>query len=160
MNEIRFNPITPEPQRDTAERNKTKSKTLIKSFLFLLLIILVAFSAVAVVNFYKSKNIADPNASDYFAFFLSNNQVYFGKLEKVSAEELIISDVYGLQSDNGSSYQSFSQSPRSTFSLVKLVNELHGPTDKMFINRDGISFYEQLRKDSKVVELIMNQKNQ
>jgi hypothetical protein len=43
------------------------------------------------------------------------------------------------------------------FQLIKLGNELHGPTDKMYINRSQVLFYEQLRKDSQVVVNIESQ---
>ncbi|MBU2575853.1 hypothetical protein KKF64_02080, partial [Patescibacteria group bacterium] len=44
-------------------------------------------------------------------------------------------------------------------SLVKLGNELHGPTDSMFINRDHVLFVEDLKDDSNVVQAIDNYKS-
>jgi hypothetical protein len=41
--------------------------------------------------------------------------------------------------------------------LVKLGNELHGPTDELYINPNQVVFYEFLRDDSKVVESITKQ---
>jgi hypothetical protein len=38
--------------------------------------------------------------------------------------------------------------------LIKLGNELHGPTDKMTINRDHVLLTEALRNDSRVVQAI------
>ena len=43
-------------------------------------------------------------------------------------------------------------------SLVKLGDELHGPADKMEINRDQILFIEDLKPNSQVVMAIKNYK--
>ena len=40
--------------------------------------------------------------------------------------------------------------------LIKLGNELHGPTDRMVINRDFILLTESLKNDSRVVQAIDN----
>lgn len=96
----------------------------------------------------------DPSASEYYAVFLTSGQVYFGKLSKRGAEEIMLSDVYYLQASENANAQEQLAQPR--FSLVKLGQEIHGPTDRMFINYDQVLFYEQLKKDSKVVESIKN----
>jgi len=49
--------------------------------------------------------------------------------------------------------------PQGELSLVKLGNELHGPTDAMHINRDQILFIEDLKDDSNVFQAITNYKN-
>ena len=40
--------------------------------------------------------------------------------------------------------------------LVKLGGELHGPSDRMYIPKDRIMFWEDLRTDSQVVQAITN----
>lgn len=118
-------------------------------FAITVFIIIVALA----VDFYREKkvNLIDPNESDYYAVFLSNDQVYFGKIVLNDKEEMVLSNVYYVSLNGGSGVNEITQ---SQFQIVKLGNEIHGPTDKMFINKDQILFYEQLRNDSSVVETI------
>ncbi|HVI69361.1 MAG TPA: hypothetical protein VM581_02790 [Magnetospirillaceae bacterium] len=93
----------------------------------------------------------------YQAVFLSNNQVYFGKVSNVNSDYVDLTDIYYLQVQ-----QSVQPSDKNTnnpqVSLAKLGSELHGPEDRMRINRDQILFWENLKEDGKVVEAI--KKNQ
>ncbi len=96
--------------------------------------------------------------SGYQAVFLSNGQVYFGKLSDVSDTYVTLRDIYYLQvvqqqqQLQGQQAVQAGQSPQ--VSLVKLGNELHGPADVMKINRSQILFYEDLKQDSQVVRAI------
>lgn len=102
------------------------------------------------------------NISDYSAVFLTNGQVYFGKIATLNTTEVDITDIYYLQVNqqqglqNGASAAASSASP--DISLVKLGNELHGPNDKMRINRTQVLFTESLKSDSKVVKAISDYK--
>lgn len=97
------------------------------------------------------------DSSLYYAVFLTNGQVYFGNLKTSSDEEFVLTDVHYLQLENeGETAQT--QLSESRFSLIKMGNEIHGPTDELFINKDSILFYEKLRDDSKVVDSIKQSK--
>lgn len=131
-----------------------------KSRLIILAMITVVIAIVALsVNFYRESQAlkVDPNGSDYYAFFLTNDQVYFGKLLSNNKEEVVISKVYYISVNGDNTVDQLGQ---PQFQLIKLGNELHGPTDKMYINRDQILFYEQLRKDSRVVQSISGLEDQ
>jgi hypothetical protein len=98
---------------------------------------------------------------DWQAVFLTNGQVYFGKVEKQNQVELVVKDIYYLQvtrplqqTEEGEQQPN----PQGELSLVKLGNELHGPTDGMLINRDHVLFVEDLKEDSNVVQAIDNYK--
>ncbi|MEK7504772.1 MAG: hypothetical protein AAB589_00585 [Patescibacteria group bacterium] len=89
-------------------------------------------------------------SSKYQAVFLSNNQVYFGKLSNSNSNYPKLTDIYYLQVA-----QPLQPSqPANNINLVKLGNELHGPSDGMKINRDHILFVEDLKADSQVVQAI------
>jgi len=89
-------------------------------------------------------------ADNYQAVFLSNNQVYFGKLSNQSGKYPVLTDIYYLRVT-----QPLQPSdPNPNINLVKLGDELHGPSDKMEINRDQILFVEDLKPDSQVVTAI------
>lgn len=160
MEEIRFN--RPEPQRVVAEENtnsvtKRNRGSILKKILKFLIIILILIILVLGGLFVRQMtDKKDPNTSDYYAVFLANGQVYFGKLAKKNKEEFVIKNVYYLQIGGEASAQK--ELSESRFSLIKLGDELHGPTDEMFINTNSILFYEKLKNDSKVVESIMSNK--
>ncbi len=95
------------------------------------------------------------NGGGYQAVFLVNNQVYFGKLKNYSKEYIVLRDVFYLQTAQALQDEK-ETSPR--FSLAKLGNELHGPEDKMFIPKARILFWENMKADSQVAQLIAAQK--
>jgi len=114
-------------------------------------------------------------SSGYQAVFLTNSQVYFGKLEKEEETYAYLTEVYYLRSKQPLQEQ---QEPSSTKSaekkekkeptpldqqnltLIKLGRELHAPMDKIKINKDHILFIEDLTEDSRVVQAIKQHKGQ
>ncbi len=91
-------------------------------------------------------------ASRYQAVFLTNNQVYFGKVAGLSSQFITLRDIYYLQVNPGA--QQPPDITRGDISLIKLGSELHGPTDEMKINRDQVLLVETLREDSQVTQAI------
>lgn len=90
--------------------------------------------------------------SDLHAVFLTNGQVYFGKLSGPNSQMVTLSDIYYLQVKADQQEQKDPKEPQ--ISLVKLGEELHGPVDEMKINRDHILFFEKMKSNAKVVEAI------
>jgi hypothetical protein len=90
------------------------------------------------------------------AVFLTNGQVYFGDLAAVNGEFLDLRDIYYLnvnqqvqpKDDKAANDQ------QNSISLVKLGCELHGPVDQMVINRDQVTFWENLKTDGQVSKAI------
>lgn len=85
------------------------------------------------------------------AVFLANNQVYFGHVQNYNRKYLRLKDVYYLQVA-----QPLQQGQESApnLNLVKLGRELHGPEDSMFIPKDKVLFWENMKPDSQVVKSI------
>jgi hypothetical protein len=96
--------------------------------------------------------------STYQAVFLSNNQVYFGKLSGTFSRFSTLKEVYYLRVSQQLQAQDPNTPPQSQIQLVKLGSEIHGPTSDMKINRDQILFIENLKDDSQVVKAILDQK--
>lgn len=101
--------------------------------------------------------------SGYQALFLTNGQVYFGKLSNVDDEYTTLKDIYYLQVVQpplqGQQQPGQAQAQaQPQISLVKLGNELHGPVDEMKITKSQILFYENMKDDSQVVTAIKNYK--
>lgn len=105
-------------------------------------------------NFGRLSDWAD--FSKYQAVFLSNGQVYFGKVTDANIQTLVLENIYYLRSagDLQTSDNSTTTPATDNFSLIKLGNELHGPEDRMSINLSQVLFVEDLKADSKVVEAI------
>lgn len=113
-----------------------------------------------------STNTEEQTASSgYQAVFLSNGQVYFGKLSGTTASYATLKDIYYLQvttppAADGSQLNQQQAQQQQQLSLVKLGQELHGPVDEMKINRDQILFYEDIKEDGRVMQAIRQyQKN-
>ncbi|HEY5667806.1 MAG TPA: hypothetical protein VIR03_01440 [Candidatus Saccharimonadales bacterium] len=85
------------------------------------------------------------------AVFLTNGQVYFGQVKGINSQYVDLQDIYYL---NSSSTDSKGSSTPTSFSLVKLGCELHGPLDEMVINRQQVSFWENLSASGKVAKAI------
>lgn len=147
-------PIAELTEQEVVENPQGKSKT---PWMVLLAVIIVI---VAIGFIFKDKlGIKSQRAAVYQAVFLSNGQVYFGKLSDVNDTYVTLKNIYYLQvvqqqqqQLQGQQALQAGQSPQ--VSLVKLGNELHGPVDVMRINRNQILFYEDLKQDSQVVTAI------
>ncbi len=123
-------------------------------FVALLFSVTILVLAIAVL-FYSGRpnegQLVDNNKEQ--AVFLTNGQVYFGKLKEVNSEFFNLQSIYYLNSQSQTDSSS-SSSQATSFSLVKLGCELHGPADQMVINRQQVSFWENLKTDGKVAKAI------
>jgi hypothetical protein len=132
------------------------------------IIVLVVLGVLFRDKLFSNKSDSDSGkTSGYQAVFLTNGQVYFGKLTD-SGSYAMLKDIYylqvtqpplqGSQATGTTTQQSSTAQPQ--LSLVKLGNELHGPIDEMKINRDQILFFEDMKEDGRVMQAIREyQKN-
>ena len=141
--------------QSVAHKSSAKKYIIIVAIIFLLLTI---FGATCLF-FYKNKSVdlVGVNKNQYQALFLTNGQVYFGKLEKADSNTIKISDIYYLQVQQAVQPKDDEKQQNET-QLVKLGEELHGPEDQMFIDRDQVIFWENLKDNGKVVEAIKSYK--
>jgi hypothetical protein len=94
----------------------------------------------------------------YQAVFLTNGQVYFGKVSHVDSSYVKLTDIYYLQVQQQVQPKDNSSSQQPQVSLAKLGGELHGPEDVMYISRQQVLFWENLKNDGKVVKAIASYK--
>ena len=104
----------------------------------------------------RSQLSAQIDSAKYQAVFLSSGQVYFGKLTAVDSQYLKLSGVFYIQSqqDAASGEDQITTQESTGMQLIKLGEEVHGPEDTMVINRDQMLFFENLKSDGKVTQLI------
>jgi len=134
------------------------SKTLVFTLIAAGLAVLLAIS-VSAWSSLRTKSLVKPD--QFQAIFLDNGQVYFGKLSSVNSDYIRLVDIYYLQVEqqiqpDQDDPDSTGDDPAPQISLAKLGNELHGPEDEMFILRDKIVFWENLKGDGQVVQAISN----
>lgn len=130
----------------------------------LIIIIIVVAVILYLISAYTSLNILGLNKSDngnsdaWKAVFLTNGQVYFGHTPNENADPMVLEDIYYLQVTQPLQQLGADQTPpnlnQPQLSLVKLGNELHGPSDQMRINREHVLFVEDLKAEGRVVEAI------
>lgn len=86
------------------------------------------------------------------AVFLNTGQVYFGDIQSLDKDYLVLTNVFYLQSSssNGSSSTSSSTANANDVSLIKLGCELHKPYDQMVINANEVTFWENIQDDGQV----------
>ncbi len=80
------------------------------------------------------------------AVFLEAGQVYFGKLADHDGGYVALSNVYYLKEA--------ADLQQSNLNLVKLGGELHGPEDVIYIRKESITFWENMKDTSRVVKSI------
>jgi hypothetical protein len=89
------------------------------------------------------------------AVFLTNGQVYFGKLTKTDSGYVVLKNIYYLQvQQQVQPTDKNATAAQQQVSLAKLGGELHGPEDVMYISRTQVLFWENLKSDGKVAKAI------
>ncbi|MEO6513148.1 MAG: hypothetical protein ABIR37_00530 [Candidatus Saccharimonadales bacterium] len=92
------------------------------------------------------------DSSKLQAVFLNSGQVYFGNIHTLNNQYVVLGNVYYLQS--ASTDATKTTAANSNISLVKLGCELHQPYDQMVINRDQVTFWENLKTDGQVAKAV------
>ncbi len=150
-------PQVPRPQPSSRRTHDMSTMTKVIAGLFGLVALAVliwfgarAYGALTADNAVKSKQ--------FQAVFLTNGQVYFGKFADINSSYVKLTDIYYLQVQQTVQPSSSSSSSNNNqqVSLAKLGGELHGPEDEMFISRDQVLFWENLKNSGKVVQAIDN----
>lgn len=125
----------------------------------IIILVVVVLAIVGQQMMARQNSFAQDVQKDKFqAVFLTNGQVYFGKINKLNRNGYTLGNIYYLQVQNG--VQPDTQTPATNkdqnLSLAKLGSELHGPEDAMYIEAKQVLFWENLKNDSKVVKAIQN----
>jgi len=164
------NDIVPQKQQPQAAAHKPKkAKMNVRQWLVMAVaavLVLGAAGAAWCLSHRGFNENTQVNTKEYQAVFLTNGQVYFGKLADLGHRYVTITDIFYLQvqqdtpGTNKLHYASGDAATGAQLSLAKLGSELHGPEDKMSVSSDQILFWENLKSDSKVVQAIQRYQNQ
>lgn len=116
---------------------------------------LVVLGAIYLVAFDKPSQEAESIEKNKMqAVFLSGGQVYFGKVKELNRSYMSMSDIYYLRVNQQVQPKQGETQSAQDISLVKLGCELHGPEDKMLINREQVIFWENLKTDGQVAKAV------
>ena len=126
----------PQPRRTNNGRRGLGSK---RNIILGIVGLLVAVGLV-VAFFAMQSGLGTVKKDRYQAVFLTNGQVYFGKIDNSEDKE--------------------ATAAQNQLTLAKLGKELHGPEDVMYIERSQVLFWENLTEKSQVVETIDKEKKQ
>lgn len=125
--------------------------------LFALAALVVAVLAALVFGGDAGKDESDLiDTSKYQAVFLDSQdgQVYFGRLEVYNQRLYRLTDIFYVRVEQPIQPEGQDQQQQANISLAKLGNELHGPQDAMYIARDKVLYWENLKEDGQVVTAI------
>ncbi len=108
-------------------------------------------------NAAKNNNLDKVDKNKFQAVFLDGGQVYFGRITDISNTQITLTNIFYLNT-NQKTDSSNVNNPTGDASLIKRGKELHGPEDKMFIERKKTIFWENLKPDGEVSKTIAEYK--
>lgn len=157
-------PVTDKISRKPADSTRT-SRRLVRELIVSRRLAIIVATVVAIAAIFiavwglssRSGLASTIDSKEYQALFLTNGQVYFGKLQAVGSDYYRLTDIFYLQSNNSTDKTNPQDSDvvePATPSLIKLGNEIHGPEDEMVISKDQVLFFENLKPDGKVSQSI------
>lgn len=114
----------------------------------------LVLSMLALLYFGGDKESKLIDKSKFQAVFLTNGQVYFGNVVSANSDYLDLKNIYYLSVNQQVQPEQKSADQQASVSLVKLGCELHGPVDQMVINREQVTFWENLKTDGQVSQAI------
>lgn len=136
--------------------NKSKLSLVL---LFLVILFFVVYSLWLNPAQNAATTEARVNTNGYQVIFLENKEEYFGKLT-VENRFYILRDVYYLKTGKAAQSKEDSQGVPQ-IQLVKLGNvEIHAPEDAMYIEREHVLYWENLKDTSDIVKTIKRHKTQ
>jgi len=140
----------PKNRRQKKERGtmRNSGRLIISIISVVVILIIVGLAVWLVPKLFNSAPAID--SSKYQAVQLTNGQAYFGKLSAINGDYFKLSDVYYIQ-QKASTDESDSSSSQQ---LVRLSDGTYGIEDNMVIPKNQILFYENLKDDGQVVQLM------
>ena len=146
-------------------------KMIIKKIAWVAVIVLILAWVDMNMHFTSAFRSEREARAKWQAVFLNNGQVYFGHLTRNGFDSWKLSDAYYIQvtkvpvvpqaepekknGDKTETPQLVREETRNT--LVKMTGDLHSPENTMTIPSSNILFWQNLSKDSNIVQTINSQ---
>lgn len=129
----------------TKKVSSMKLSNIGKSGLFSFLVLGTILVAALVIFLVAGTNNGEGKLVDKTnlqAVTLSNGQVYYGTIKSISADYVVINNVFTRDYSVGGT--------EATAPLQRIGCSAHAPQDQMTINRSQVSYWENLKEDSPV----------
>ncbi len=146
-------PNAQRPAQSGGRKPRGKGIRIVSGILLVSCALLVAFLAVFVATGGSRSEKDHLDKNKFQAVFLNGGQVYFGKVRDINNRFMTIDNIYYLRVSE-QAQEANTQASQQDISLAKLGCELHGPEDKMVINREQVTFWENLKDEGQVAKAI------
>ncbi len=148
-------PVAPAPAR-SGRKPRGKLLNIVSVVLLVAIALLIGGMIWMIANGGTKAEKEYVDKGKYQAVFLNGGQVYFGKVRDLNNRFLVVDSIYYLRVNEqaGEGQDATQQTASQDISLAKLGCELHGPEDKMVINREQVTFWENLKDDGQVAKAI------
>lgn len=94
---------------------------------------------------------AHPDSDLYQVVLLNNDQAFYGKLHNINSEYPYLTDVYYLKNQQPEKDKDGHQIGGDKFTVIKRgIDEIHQPTDTLYINAKNLLYWENVGSDSLV----------
>ena len=114
-------------------------------------LVAIVAAGVAFLAYQSWRGHASPVLSTpYHAVLLQNGQAFFGRIQSLDSEYVVLQDVYYIQSRQNPETKQVSNV------LVKRGQEWHSP-DRMILNKRNVILMEPVTETSQVAKLIAEQ---
>lgn len=147
-----------ESQEPRAPRKgKRSSRALLATISIIGIVLIVILGGWFAWNTLNANQESGIDKDKYQAVFLSNGQIYFGKLHAYNKEYLRLTSGYYPQQTNtdttdGETTQAAAQN--GSIKLIPVGDEIPWSEDEIFISKKQVLHFENLKSDSKVSQLI------
>lgn len=158
-------------EEEVVERNgsmKKPTRRIKPTFLYVGALIVVALSVYFIYNSTQSPEDATQantqtssffQGNQYYAIFLDNNDVYFGKISKRDDQFITLENTFYLRVTQVPQKTSDGKNVSlSSFDLIKVGTEVHKPKDKVQLQVSHIISLQELDETSEVIKVINNYK--
>lgn len=120
---------------------------------------LLVASAAAAITLLQRQSQMQINTSGYQVVSLVSGQVYFGHLKNTTGEYLYLASPYIEQTIQPQEKNEDGSAKASQTALVRVKDQVYGPEDTIAIKSSQVSFWQNLRDDSKVTQAIKAKSN-
>lgn len=138
-----------------SKKNKTGKWLQISGVVLLFSVTILAVAAIGILALGSRDQAKFVNTKKYQAVFLTNGQVYFGNIKEMGSDFFRLQNIYYLQAAASTNTTSNATATNNNYTLVQLgCQQIHDPYNEMIINRNQISFWENLQDNGQVVQKI------
>lgn len=125
---------------------------ILKIFIYLLAILVILFTLYS--QWYKPKQISTTTDNNsWYAIELVNGKVFFGQINSLEADPIVVRNAYYDYDDDKNSNSS---PDKSNLRLVKRGKEMHGPDGAINLIRSQVVLIEELADNSEVLRVILD----